>query len=247
MSEPRTIAILGDLHANLSALKAVMAVLELEEVTEVYCVGDVVGYGARPNEVVDFLRERGIRCVAGNHDWALLGKIDVQYFNPYAQAALEWTKHQLRDDNLDFLSNLPLRIDEPEFCIFHGALPDPEAFNYLQSFPAARASLGDFEAEIGFCGHTHVPMNFIERPAEPELEWHFQDDWCLQEGQRAVVNVGSVGQPRDENPRSPVCIYDLSGKRIRLLRTPYDIAEEQGLIRKAGLPAILGDRLLHGI
>ncbi len=247
MSQPRTIAILGDLHANLSALQAVMAVLDLEGVTELYCVGDVVGYGPRPNEVLEFVRHRGVRCVAGNHDWALLGRIDSNYFNPYAQAALDWTRDNLSEANASFLESFPLRIDEEEFCIFHGSLPEPEAFNYLQSFPAARSSLADFEAPIGFCGHTHVPMNFIERPGDTELEWHFQSSWHLGTEERAVVNVGSVGQPRDENPQAPVCIYELGSRKVRLLRTPYNIAEEQKLIRKAGLPPILGDRLMHGI
>ncbi|MBC8327238.1 MAG: metallophosphoesterase family protein [Planctomycetes bacterium] len=247
MSHPRTIAILGDLHANLSALEAVKAVLDLEEVSELYCVGDLVGYGPRPNEVLEFVREHGVRSVAGNHDWALLGRIDASYFNPYAQAALEWTRAKISKANANFLEELPLRIDEECFSIFHGALPEPEAFNYLQSFPAARASLADFEAPIGFCGHTHVPMNFIERPGEAELEWHFQSDWHLGQDERAVVNVGSVGQPRDENPQAPVCVYEVGSRHLRLLRTPYNIAEEQKLIRKAGLPPILGDRLMHGI
>ena len=247
MSHPRKIGILGDLHANLSALEAVMSLLDLEDVTAIYCVGDLVGYGPRPNEVLEFIKEREIRCVAGNHDWALLGKIDPSYFNPYALAALEWTKRKMSQDNLDFLASLPLRIDEPEFCIFHGTLPEPEAFNYLQSFPAARSSLQDFEAPIGFCGHTHVPMNFIQKPGQKELEWHFKEDWHLQEGERAVVNVGSVGQPRDENSNAPVGIYDARSGRMKLPRTPYNIPREQKLIRKAGLPAILGDRLVHGI
>lgn len=247
MSMPRQIAILGDIHANLSALEAVLAVLELEEVTELYCVGDLVGYGPRPNEVLAVVRERRIASVAGNHDWALLGRVEAAYFNPYAQAALDWTRGVLSADNRTILAELPLRIDQPDFSIVHGSLPEPEAFNYLQSFPAARATLAEFQAPIAFCGHTHVPMNFIDRPGQAELEWHFQSSWYLGRDERAVVNVGSVGQPRDENPQAPVCIYDVDSRHIRLLRTPYNIAEEQKLIRKAGLPPILGDRLMHGI
>ncbi len=247
MTPARKIGILGDLHANLSALEAVMSLLDLEDVDEVYCVGDIVGYGPRPVEVVEFVRDRGIRSVAGNHDWALLGRIDAGYFNPYAQAALNWSRSQLKQEHLDFLASLPLRIDDPDFCLFHGALPDPEAFNYLQSFPAARESLADFEAPIGFCGHTHVPMNFIQRPGIRDLEWHFSEDWALGEGERAIANVGSVGQPRDENPLAPVAIYHVAERHCRLLRTPYNIPLEQNLIRKAGLPSILGDRLVHGI
>lgn len=243
----RLIGILGDLHANLSALESVLAVLDREQVGEIYCVGDLVGYGPRPNEVLDLVRARGVRSVAGNHDWALLGRMDPSYFNPYALAALDWTRARITRDHLDYLAGLPLRIDEHEFGIFHGALPQPEAFNYLQSFPAARAALADFTAPIGFCGHTHVPMNFVQTPGKRELEWHFLEDWRLQESDRAVVNVGSVGQPRDENPLAPVGIYDVSTRHMRLPRVPYNIAAEQKLIRKAGLPSILGDRLLHGI
>ncbi|MCH2111360.1 MAG: metallophosphatase family protein [Planctomycetes bacterium] len=247
MSAPRSIAILGDLHSNLSALEAVSALIQAEGAHELYCVGDIVGYGPRPNETIDWLRERNVQCVAGNHDWALLGKLDSSYFNPYAQAAIEWTRQVITPANQAFLAELPLRIDDPDFCLFHGALPSPEAFNYLQSFPAARASLADFKAKIGFCGHTHVPMSFVEEPSRDELDWHFRDDWQLGKNQRAVVNVGSPGQPRDENPQAPVSLYEVHSGRVRLLRTSYDVAEEQRLIRKAGLPPILGDRLKHGI
>ncbi|MFQ5750070.1 MAG: metallophosphoesterase family protein [Planctomycetota bacterium] len=247
MTHSHKIGILGDLHANLSALEAVLARLDLEGIEEVYCVGDVVGYGPRPDAVIEALRSRKIQCVAGNHDWALLGRIDPGYFNPYALAAIKWTRRHLSKENQAWLEQLPLRLDQPAFCIFHGALPKPEEFNYLQSFPTARASLADYEAPIGFCGHTHVPMNFLEVPGNKELEWHFKDDWILEEGQRAVVNVGSVGQPRDENPLAAVGVYHTSDRRMRLLRIPYNISAEQKLIRKAGLPSILGDRLVHGI
>ncbi len=247
MSEPRKIAVLGDIHGNLSALEAVMSLIELEEINEIYCVGDVVGYGPRPGDVIDIFVDRNVKCVAGNHDWALLGKIDASYFNPYALAALQWTRKKLKKHHLEWLEALPLQIDDPDFSLFHGALPDPGAFNYLQSFPAARASLACFEARIGFCGHTHVPMNFIQRPGMKELEWHFKKDWDLGQDERAVVNVGSPGQPRDENPQAPVVFFNALSGRLRLIRTPYNIAAEQKLIRKAGLPPILGDRLKHGI
>lgn len=247
MTISRKIGILGDVHANLSALEACLSLLDLEEVTEIFQLGDLVGYGARPNEVLDLVRSRGIQAVAGNHDWALLGKIDIAYFNSYASAALEWTGKVITPENRAYLEDLPLRVDDPSFCLFHGTLPDPEAFNYLQSFPAARTSLNDFTAPIGFCGHTHVPMNFIQRPDRSDLEWHFKTEWLLDDGQRAVVNVGSVGQPRDENPLAAVAIYEIPGQRVRLLRTPYNIPAEQKLIRAAGLPNILGDRLIHGI
>ncbi len=247
MSNPREIAILGDLHANLSALEAVLSLVDLQNVSEVFCAGDLVGYGARPNEVIELVRERNITCVAGNHDWALLEKIDSSYFNPYARAAIQWHKRILNKDNTEFLESLALRHDDPDFCLFHGALPNPGAFNYLQSHPAARGALGDFEANVGFCGHTHVPMSFLEQANRNKLEWHFREDWVLSSAQRAVINVGSPGQPRDENSQSPVLFYNPQSGRVRLLRTPYNIAAEQKLIRKAGLPPILGDRLLHGI
>ncbi len=243
----RKIGVLGDLHANLSALEAVAALMELESVDSIYCVGDLVGYGARPNETLELLRQLGVRSVAGNHDWALLGRIPSDSFNPYATAALEWTRERLTKENTEYLAELPLRIDEPECCLFHGALPQPEEFHYLQSFPSALATLADFEAPVGFCGHTHVPMNFIQSPNRSELDWHFQVDWVLAEGQRAVVNVGSPGQPRDEIPTAPAMVYTPVERRMQLLRTPYNIAAEQRLIRKAGLPTILGDRLQHGI
>jgi predicted phosphodiesterase len=243
----KKIGILGDLHANLSALEAVLALLDLEGVEAIYCVGDIVGYGSRPNEVIELLIKNDVRAVAGNHDWALLGRIPTDSFNPYARAALDWTIKRLGKSGHEFLAELPLRIDLPEFSLFHGTLPHPEEFHYLQSFPTALATLAEFDGPIGFCGHTHVPMNFVQPVGRTELDWHFLADWCLEPGQRAVVNVGSPGQPRDEIPTAPAVVFNLVDGRVQLLRTPYNIAAEQKLIRKAGLPTILGDRLQHGI
>jgi len=243
----RRIGVLGDLHANLSALEAVLSLLELEDVDAIYCGGDIVGYGPRPNEVINLLIERGIQAVAGNHDWALLGHLSEESFNPYAKQALQWTRERLNPLAKEYLEALPLRIDHELFALFHGALPRPEEFHYLQSFPTALATLNDFEAPIGFCGHTHVPMNFIQHPGKTELDWHFQVDWHLEAGQRAVVNVGSPGQPRDEIPTAPALVYTIPTGRVQLLRTPYNIAAEKSLIKRAGLPAPLGDRLSHGI
>jgi len=247
MSSPRLLAFLGDLHSNVSALEAVLSLVDLEGATEIYCVGDLVGYGPRPNETIDLVRGRDIKSVAGNHDWAVLNKIDSATFNPYAKVAVEWTRKKLSKDNMGFLEDLPLRLDDPSFTLFHGALPHPEEFDYLQSFPAARSTFSSFETPVGFCGHTHVPMNFLEKEGGQDLEWHFETEWRLEPGLRAIVNVGSPGQPRDENPQAPVVFFSPQSGKIKLLRTPYNIAEEQKRIRKAGLPAILGDRLKHGI
>jgi predicted phosphodiesterase len=243
----RKVGILGDLHSNFSALDAVSSLLDLENVDALFCVGDVIGYGARPNEVIDFLLEHDVKAVAGNHDWALLGRIPDDSFNPYARAALEWTRGQLTPRAKEFLAELPLRLDFDGFSLFHGTLPQPEEFNYLQSFPTALATLAEFDAPVGFCGHTHVPMNFIQTEGITELNWHFLADWHLETNQRTVVNVGSPGQPRDEIPTAPAMVYNLPERRLQLLRTPYNIAAEQKLIRRAGLPHILGDRLQHGI
>lgn len=173
--------------------------------------------------------------------------MDPSYFNAYARAALQWTRCRISTDNLEYLAALPLRIDDPDFCIFHGALPEPEAFNYLQSFPAARAALADFSAPVGFCGHTHLPMNFVMTPGRRDLGWSLSTEWTLGEMDRAIINVGSVGQPRDENPLAPVGIYAVQTRQMRLPRTPYDIPAEQRLICDAGLPETLGERLRHGI
>ena len=240
------IGILGDLHANLSALEAVLTLLELEGVDEYYCVGDIVGYGPRPNEVIELIIEYKVRCVAGNHDWALLGKIDSRYFNPYARQAIEWTAKVISKQYTEWLAELPLRIDRENLSVFHGALPHPEEFAYLQSEVVARNTFMDFEGPVGFCGHTHVPLTYL-LDAKGQLNVHFQDDWVLLGDTRAIVNVGSVGQPRDEIPAAPGMIYEPELGMLRLLRTPYNIPAERKLIRKAGLPRILGDRLESGI
>ena len=247
MAQKNRIGVLGDLHSNLSALEATLGLFSAEGVEEILCVGDVVGYGPRPNEVCAILRERGIQAVAGNHDWALLGKLGLDYFNPYAREALEWTRGQISVENRDWLESLPLRLDTKGWCLFHGCLPRPEDFDYLQSIPAAEKAFEDFRAPIGFFGHTHLPMTFLRAAEGGALKWHFEPDWTLRPGDRALVNVGSPGQPRDENPLAPGLVYSPDTGRVQLLRTPYPIAREQALIRRAGLPAVLGDRLQHGI
>lgn len=250
-SQTHKIGVLGDIHANLSALQAVLALFDLEGVSEIYSVGDLVGYGPRPNECIELLAERGVRCVAGNHDWAVLGLIDTRCFNRYAAAAAAWTADELTSASRRYLETLPLRIDTADCSVFHASLPQPEEFGYLQSLPAALECLTHFEAPIGFFGHTHVPMAYLApQDGDGEPEWLLEKDavdYLLPSSHRGVVNVGSVGQPRDENPLSPGAIYHVASRRVRIVRTQYNVAEERRLIRKVGLPEVLGERLQHGI
>jgi diadenosine tetraphosphatase ApaH/serine/threonine PP2A family protein phosphatase len=241
-------AILGDIHSNLSALEVVLGEIERAGVDRILSVGDVVGYGAAPMEVVQVVRELGVTVVKGNHDAACAGEMDLTYFNPYARAAVEWTRTQLSSDDLAWLAGLPL-VEHLEGCVLtHGTLANPERFDYIQCPEDADPSLDELQQPVCFVGHTHVPVS-IMRLADWPTRTSFTSDRELDvsEVSRAMVNVGSVGQPRDEDARTIYALYDTDQQRVWMERVEYDIDQEADRIRSAGLPGMLADRLFLGV
>ena len=241
-------AILGDIHANLSALEAVVASIERAGVDRVLSVGDVVGYGAAPREVMQILRELDAVVVKGNHDAACAGEIDMRYFNPYARAAVEWTRDVLTDEELTWLSELPFTATLEHCSVAHGSYHRPEKFDYIQSTEDADPSLDEMDRPVCFVGHTHVPvaiMRMVDDPYRTSYTIDYHVD--LSDVKRALINVGSVGQPRDEDYRAPVAIYDSQTERFEIERVEYDIDREAARIRAAGLPNMLADRLFLGV
>ena len=240
-------AILGDIHSNLGALQAVLADASAQAVDQLVSVGDVVGYGAAPREAIAMLRERGAVVVKGNHDAACTGELDTTFFNPYARAAVEWTVAQLTPDDLAWLSSLPMRIDLDHCSVAHGTYADPERFDYVQSIEDAESSLESMPRQLCFVGHTHVPVTVLRMHEDPTKTFYTLDTRLdLQEVHRALVNVGSVGQPRDEDPRTGWALFDSEEQLVEIRRIDYDIERESRRIVDAGLPAILGDRLHQG-
>lgn len=239
------IGIFSDIHGNLQALETVFRILEEEErVDKYYCCGDIVGYGGNPNECVELIRAKNCPVVAGNHDHAALGLTDTSYFNEIAKTAIHWTGDILTPDNAAFLRALPLSIVEDDFLIVHSSPKDPEAWNYILTLGDARANFEHFAQSICFVGHSHQP--FIIEYASGKLSCPSQPFVSVGEGRRYLINVGSVGQPRDGNPYAAYAIYDRQAGLIEIKRAEYDLAAAQEAIRAQGLPPQLADRLNHG-
>ena len=240
--------ILGDIHGNLSALEIALAVFRDERVERLVSVGDVVGYGAAPRECIARLRDLDVVVVKGNHDAACTGEIDIRYFNNYARDAVQWTQSVLSDDELAWLRSLPL-VTHLEHCsVAHGTYHKPELYDYIQSTTDADPSLDEMILPVCFVGHTHVPVTLLRLKDDPlRTAYTVDPEIDLAESAKALVNVGSVGQPRDEDPRTAFALYDSREDRVSIRRAAYDIDAEARRIRAAGLPNVLADRLFLGV
>lgn len=237
------VAVLSDIHSNLAALEAVLA--DLPSVDEVWVLGDIVGYGPQPNEVIGLLQQLGARSVLGNHDGAAIGTIDARDFNPDAAQAIAWTARALDDNARAYLATLPeVRVDGPLTAV-HGSPRDP-VWEYIVSASVARANMREFETPICLFGHTHVPVVFRDAAGAAEVIPAVPGVPALLEGQRALVNPGSVGQPRDGNPQSSYLLLDADGGRVDFRRVGYDVERTQRLMRDAELPPRLVERLSYG-
>jgi diadenosine tetraphosphatase ApaH/serine/threonine PP2A family protein phosphatase len=240
--------ILGDIHSNLGALEAVLAAMEADGVTRILSVGDVVGYGAAPAETIELMRELNVAVVKGNHDAACVGELDMTYFNPYARQAVEWTQAKLDTRDMDWLAALPMTFVDEHCCVSHGTYSSPERYDYVQSTEDADPSLDEMPRPVCFVGHTHVPVTILRLQEEPARTGYTTDDEIdMDEVERALVNVGSVGQPRDEDWRAAYGLFDTEANRVWIKRVEYDIEKEAARIRQAGLPPMLADRLFLGV
>ncbi|MHC4379101.1 MAG: metallophosphoesterase family protein [Planctomycetota bacterium] len=240
--------ILGDIHSNLSALKTALARFERWQVDRIISVGDVVGYGGAPGECIDLLRDVGAIVVKGNHDAACTGELDDLCFNTYARQAVRWTRDQLEPDQLEWLRSLPLTARTDHCEVAHGTLHEPEKYEYLLGIADAGPSLDAMTTPVCFVGHSHIPIAVL-RPIEAPSRIAYSPDATidLSEAQRTIVNVGSVGQPRDEDPRLALALYDSAEQIVRLDRLEYDIERETQRILAQGLPSVLADRLWLGV
>ncbi|QDU70113.1 metallophosphoesterase family protein [Engelhardtia mirabilis] len=240
--------VLGDVHSNLSALEEALAEMDRRGVDVVVSVGDVVGYGAAPSETIQLLRDRNVWVVKGNHDAACVGDEDDRYFNRYAREAVRWTRSTLGGDELDWLRALPMTLELEHCHVAHGTLDSPEAYEYTLGVQNARPSIDHMSKQVCFVGHSHIPVTILLPSESPTRVALAPDPFLdLTEAHRAIVNVGSVGQPRDEDPRLAMGIYDVDAATIEIVRREYDIEREAARIRAAGLPNVLADRLWLGL
>ena len=239
------VAVLSDIHSNLVALDAVLDDLAtLPPVDATWVCGDIVGYGPQPNEVIARLREIGALGVMGNHDGAAVGVVDPAWFNDAAAAAISWTATELNPDSRAFLADLPERRVDGELTAVHGSPRDP-IWEYVTSTDVARANLGAYETRVCLFGHTHFPIVYAE--TEGGMEAMAADDEPMAlPSRRLMLNPGSVGQPRDGDPRSSYAVLDLGAATATFRRVPYAIAQTQELMRERRLPSWLVERLSHG-
>ncbi len=244
MNELRRVGIFSDIHANLHAFKTVLDALDSENLDYIVCCGDVVGYGAFPNECCELLIERKFPVIAGNHDHAVLGLTDISYFNDVAKNAVLWTRKVLKKENEEFLRALPLTHKLGDMFFVHASPEAPADWNYILTMGEARANFRFFSEKFCFIGHSHQPFiieNLNEElscPSTPEIE--IRDD-C-----RYLINVGSVGQPRDRNPNACYVIVDFEAKCVEIKRIHYDIQAAQEAIMANGLSQELAERLAYG-
>ncbi len=240
-------AIIGDIHANSTAFTAVLAdIKRLGGVEKVWCLGDIVGYGPDPHECIALLRQYNHVCVAGNHDWAASGKIDTSEFNPDAAAACHWTANQLSPEDVEFLGNLPLVIQEGDFTLVHGSPREP-IWEYITSTGIAKENFAYFKSQFCLVGHSHVPLVFRCSEASVSVSQLLPNAKLTLGKSRLIINPGGVGQPRDGDPRASYAIYDSETKLLRLYRVPYDIGATQARMIEHGLPSRLVARLSYGM
>lgn len=239
------IAIFSDIHGNLAAFEAVID--HAGSFDQVWCPGDVVGYGPDPNECVERLRELPHLCVAGNHDWASIGKLDTHNFNPDAAWAAHWTKETLRPQNRECLLRLSKKLVQDDFTIVHGS-PRHPIWEYISNPLIAAPNFAHFDTKFCLVGHTHVPVIFQETgPGMAEI-LPFQLDVPLPlDDKRLIINPGGVGQPRDGIPDASYAVLDTEERTITYHRVPYPIRETQAKMMKVGFPVRLIVRLSYGI
>jgi diadenosine tetraphosphatase ApaH/serine/threonine PP2A family protein phosphatase len=238
------VAVLSDIHANLVALDAVLGAVG--SVDAVWQLGDVVGYGPDPDGVVDRLTAIGAVGVAGNHDRAALGGPEIDWFNPDAKAAMEWTRGRIDSRTKAWLAALPTTLEAGGMTLVHGSPRDP-LWEYVTSTPVARANFAVLETPIGLHGHTHVPMAWADRDGLIEAIAPGPGSSFHLDGTPALLNPGSVGQPRDGDPTASWLDIDTEAGRASWYRIAYDIETVRSAMLDVGLPLRLADRLRVGL
>jgi len=237
--------IFGDIHGNLHALDAVLAAYQNEAIDVYLCTGDLVGYGAHPRECVARSRELCAHIVAGNHDFAVCGKLTLEFFNSFAKSAVLWTRQQLSPEDLGYLERLPIVVEvDSDITLSHATIYDAHAFDYIQTQYDAHLSLQELRTRCGFVGHSHIPITFFLR--DGLVSWSIDAEIDLKSCEKALINVGSVGQPRDENPHAAYAVYDTDEQKVWIRRVPYDVDGAIRAIRANNLPPVLGERLRLG-
>lgn len=230
------IAIISDIHSNYQALTKALSVIDRSRIDQIYCLGDVVGYGANPNECVALVRERSVACVLGNHELASIDPSFARHFTKPGRVAAEWTNRTLTPEHLSYLQSLPYTVQTELLTFVHASPSAPNEWEYVQSLQSAERQFAAFSTQLCFIGHTHIPSVCGEN----------LKTFVFKKGMRFLINVGSIGQPRDGNPQLSFGILDTELWTYKAIRADYDISGAAKAIIDRRLPAILGQRLFDG-
>lgn len=236
-------AIFGDIHANLEAFETVLADAEAQGVTHYACIGDIVGYNANPHECLAKVKALACPVVKGNHDEEASAETELVGLNPLAQAALEWTRKHLDEEDKKWLRELRMVRQVRDFTIVHATLDTPSSWAYVMNKFDAMASFSYQFTQVCFCGHTHTPRFYVKGSS---VTLESVDSLRLEPGKKYLINVGSVGQPRDGDWRAAYAVYDHANQEIKLRRLEYNLATAQRKIIEAGLPPQLAERIAVG-
>ena len=230
------IAIISDIHSNLEALTRTLEIIESKNIREIVCLGDIIGYGANPNECLSLIRKSTQHVLLGNHDEAVFHSAMVYNFNRHARSAVLWTSKQLTNDGMDFLRTLPVKLELGDTFFTHASPHSPQEWNYILTTDDAEANMSHFSQSICFVGHSHIPGIFCDKKEVLHVE----------RGSKFIVNVGSVGQPRDHDNRLSFGIFDTESFTYENIRSEYDVKKASEKILHAGLPPSLAERILVG-
>jgi predicted phosphodiesterase len=231
------LAIISDIHGNLEALTTALDLIKKQSADEVVCLGDVVGYGANPNECLSIVRERCSVILLGNHDAAAVDLEVADQFTINARRSALWTNSVLLKEHKEFLGTLAPTKSRSDILFAHGSPYEPEEWHYIISEYEAREAFRAFPEPLCFIGHSHIPVIFSEKGTTT----------LLAPGNRFIINVGSVGQPRDGNPQLSFGLFDTNSWTYKNVRADYDIPTAAEKIKNAGLPRALADRLMFGV
>lgn len=232
------LAIISDIHSNLEALERTLQAIEDADVDAIYCLGDLVGYNADPAACVELVREHCAGVVLGNHDAAVAREANLDHLPADAQAAVHHNRAQLSTEQLEYLADLPLVLTVENCTFVHATPDDPTAWKRLTTYPAAQTQFDHFDTDVCFIGHTHVPAVMSDQLGVLQV----------RPGNRYLVNVGSVGQPRDQNPNLSFGLFDTDTFEYHNVRLSYNIEGAARKIRNTdALPNRLADRLTEGL
>lgn len=239
------IAIISDIHSNADALNAVLEEINKIKPDLIFCAGDIVGYGPEPQLCIEIIRDLNIETVGGNHDFACAGLVDINTLSESAREAIIWTQTQIDEDDLSFLAELPLLISNDYLSLSHASFSSPELFEYILTPLDVERSLDALNKKIGFIGHSHTPIIY-HRDEKGRINTIKSKEYQVSDG-KIIVNVGSVGQPRDFNPSSCFVLFDVDKNKVIYKRVNYNYKATYQKMLDNNLPKNLAERLFFGI